>query len=135
MTEYTDQITIAMEPRLLFEYLSDVENVSRYMPRVTAAHAIGDQAVEVHARPRLADGTEVDVTGTAWVRTNDPGRTLSWGSVGGRHNYRGTFDVDPHEDGGSRLYVRITSERADGDAVRAGLREALVKIKELAEAS
>lgn len=132
MTEYTDDIRVAVPPNLLFDYLSDVENVPRYMPRVTQAHDIGDGAVEVHASPRMADGTQVDVQGRAWTRVDAPGRTMSWGSIGGRHNYKGTFDVDA-DDGGSRVYVRITSERADGDAVRAGLRDTLEKIKAITE--
>lgn len=132
MTEYTHDIRIAVPPALLFDYLCDVENVPRYMPRVTQAHAIGDGAVEVHASPRLADGSTVDVQGSAWTRIDSPGRTMSWGSIGGRNNYKGTFDVDADGDG-SRLIVRIRSERADGDAVRAGLKDTLTQIKTITE--
>lgn len=132
MTEYTDDIRIAVPPNMLFTYLSDVENVPRYMPRVTQAHEIGDGAVEVHATPRLADGSTVEVQGSAWTRIDTPGRTMSWGSIGGRHNYKGLFDVDADGDG-SRLFVRIRSERADGEAVRAGLKDTLAKIKAITE--
>ena len=132
MTEYTDDIRIAIPPNLLFDYLSDVENVPRYMPRVCEAHDIGDGAVEVHASPLMADGTTVDVQGRAWTRVDTPGRTMSWGSIGGRHNYRGSFDVDADGDG-SRLYVRINSERAQAPAVQAGLRDTLTSIKTITE--
>lgn len=132
MTEYTDDVYIAIAPNVLFDYLSDVENVPRYMPRVTHAHEIGDGAVEVHATPKLADGSTVDVQGSAWTRIDAPGRTMSWGSIGGRHGYKGLFDVDADGDG-SRLFVRIRSERADGAAVRVGLQDTLTKIKSIVE--
>ncbi len=132
MAEYTDSISIAMPPARLFDYLCDVSNLPGYMPRLTRAEEVGDGAVEVTACPRLSDGTTVEVQGTAWTRVDRPGRTFSWGSVGGRNNYKGTFDVDAEGDG-TRLYVRITSERAEGDAIRAGLHDTLAKIKSLAE--
>lgn len=132
MAEYTDSVSIAVPPGRLFDYLADVEHLPSYMPRLTTAEEIGDGAVEVTACPILGDGTQVQVTGQAWTRIDKPGRTFSWGSVGGRHAYKGTFDVDP-EGEGSRLIVRIRSERAEGDAVRAGLHDTLTKIKTLAE--
>lgn len=129
MSEFVESIRVSVGPRLLFDYLSDVENLPQYMPRLSRAVPVGDEgAVEVTATPKLPDGRHVQVEGTAWTRVDEVGRTFSWGSIGGRNNYRGTFDIDPDEDG-SQLTVRLISERADGDAVRVGLRDTLASIK------
>lgn len=132
MTEYVETVDIAVDPQRLFDYLADVGNLPSYMPRLSRAEDAGDGAVTVTATPRLADGSTVEVTGTAWTRVDTPGRTFSWGSVGGRHGYRGSFDIDAAP-GGSQLTVRITSERADADSVRAGLRDVLASVKHLTE--
>lgn len=132
MPEYTDSIDIAVAPGLLFDYLADVSNLPRYMPRLTAVEEIGDGAVEVTACPMIEPGKQVEVKGRAWTRVDKPGRMFSWGSVGGRNGYKGTFDVDP-QDSGSRLIVRITSERGDADAVRAGLQDTMSAIKRIVE--
>lgn len=134
MTEYVETVDIAVDPQRLFDYLADVGNLPHYMPRLSRAEDAGDGAVSVTATPRLADGSTVEVQGTAWTRVDTPGRTFSWGSVGGRHGYRGSFDIDAAE-GGSRLTVRITSERADADSVEAGLRDVLASIKRLTESA
>ena len=132
MTEYVESVAVAVDPQKLFDYLADVANLPSYMPRLSSAEEVGDGAVSVTATPRLADGTTVEVKGTAWTRVDTPGRTFSWGSVGGRHGYRGSFDIDAIDDG-AELTVRITSERADAEAVRAGLRDVLASIKRIAE--
>lgn len=134
MTDFVETVAVDVEPRRLFDYLADVDNLPRYMPRLTRATPVGDDgAVEVTATPKLADGRQVEVQGTAWTKVDEPGRTFSWGSQGGRHGYSGSFDIDP-ADPGSLLTVRLVSGRADADAVRAGLRDTLQSIKRLVEA-
>lgn len=132
MNEYVDSVDIDVAPRRLFDYLADVSNLPRYMPRLKQAEPVGDGAVEVLATPRLADGSLVEVRGTAWTRVDAPGRTFSWGSVGGRNGYHGSFDIDARGEG-STLIVRITSGRADAESVRSGLRDVLASIKTLTE--
>ena len=69
MNEYVDSVDIDVAPQRLFDYLADVSNLPRYMPRLKQAEPVGDGAVEVLATPRLADGSLVEVRGTAdmWV--------------------------------------------------------------------
>ncbi|WP_040159236.1 SRPBCC family protein [Mobilicoccus massiliensis] len=134
MAEYVESVDIDTDPQALFDYLADVGNLPRYMPRLQRAEEVGDGAVEVTATPRLADGTRVEVTGTAWTRVDSPGHTFSWGAVGGRHGYRGSFEIERY-DGGARLTVSIVSERADAESVRGGLRDVLGSIKRLTERS
>ncbi|WP_168582501.1 SRPBCC family protein [Gephyromycinifex aptenodytis] len=133
MPEFSKSIHVDVEPRRLFDYLSDVGNLPRYMPRLSHAEPAGDDgAVQVTAHPKLPDGRQVEVKGTAWTRVDELGRRFSWGSVGSRNNYRGTFDIDPVESG-SQLTVTIVSERADGAAVQTGLGDTLASIKNLVE--
>ncbi|MDO5629931.1 MAG: SRPBCC family protein [Mobilicoccus sp.] len=133
MAEFVESVTIACEPKRLFDYLCDVGNLPSYMPRLKAAEPIGDGAVEVVATPRLPDGSTPEVRGRAWTRVDEADRSFSWGAVGGRHGYHGSFEIDP-EGEGSRLVVRLNSERADSDAVRAGLQDVLASIRKTAEA-
>lgn len=132
MAEFVESVAIACEPKRLFDYLSDVANLPSYMPRLKRAEPIGDGAVEVVATPRLPDGSTPEVKGSAWTRVDEPDRCFSWGAVGGRHGYKGSFEIDP-EGEGSCLIVRLDSERADADAVRAGLKDVLASIKRIAE--
>ncbi|GMA41209.1 SRPBCC family protein [Mobilicoccus caccae] len=132
MSEYVESVDIDVEPERLFEFLSDVANLPSYMPRLSQAEPVGDGAVEVVATPRMPDGSTVEVRGTAWTRVDNPGRTFSWGSVGGRHGYKGSFDIDRRGEDAT-LTVRITSGRADPDGVRAGLRDVLASIKDMTE--
>lgn len=131
MADYTDTTHISCDPAALFAYLSDVSTIPAYMPRISRAQQREDGVVEVTAHPMIAPGTQVTVEGTAWTRVVDAGRTFAWGSEGGRHGYHGEFEVTP-EAQGTRLTVRITTTRADGSAVQAGLADTLAKISALA---
>lgn len=130
MAEYTESIEVQAPPDALFAYLTDVRNIPLYMPRLSAAVPAADGTVDVTAQPITASGEQVEVHGSAWVKPGDDGRTFSWGSSGGRHGYHGQFVVAEAE-GGSRLTVTVTTERAGGDSVVRGLRDTLERIRGL----
>jgi uncharacterized protein YndB with AHSA1/START domain len=132
MSDYTESIFIERPAERVFAYLSDVSTIPEYMPRLSRAEPRGDGVVEVTAHPMIAPGRQVTVEGTAWTKVGDDSRTFSWGSHGGRHDYRGEFEVEALERG-CLLTVRLHTTSADGSPVARGLADTLAKIKQVAE--
>lgn len=136
MTLHEKSITVDVPPERLFAYLSDVENLPRYVPSMTSAERIdGGDALHTTARidtsadPDDEGKGEKEVEGEAWLRVTGADRSLAWGSQG-PNDYHGELDVDAGDaDGTSTLTVRINTERAEGDAVEQGLQKTLTGIK------
>lgn len=136
MSQFEESIVIDVAPEVLFDYLCDVHNLPEYMPRMSAVQAHEDGTVTVTAQPRIADGTQVEVTGTAWIKAED-GMRMTWGALANRHDYTGEFDVEPADGSGgaaSRLFVRLQTSRTRGHPVERGLSDVLTRIKGIAEA-
>jgi len=134
MGTYEQSTQIAVPPARLYAYLAQVDNLPEYMPRITQAHTVDDgEAVDVTARIDPDGESPQTVQGQAWLRVNDEGRSLAWGSEG-PNDYSGELDVDPTDDGGSLLTVRLHTERTEGDQVDRALREVVDHVKELTEA-
>jgi hypothetical protein len=133
MGTYEQSIAVAVSPSRLYAYLADVDNLPEYMPRITQAHAVDDgDAVDVTARIHPEGEEPQIVRGEAWLRVREDGRSLEWGSQG-PNDYHGELQVDPGDDGGSTLRVRLHTERTEGDQVDAALREVVDEVKELVE--
>ena len=133
MGTYEQSIAVAVSPSRLYAYLSDVDNLPEYMPRITQAHAVDDgEAVDVTARIDPEGEEPQTVHGEAWLRVREEGRSLEWGSQG-PNDYRGELEVDAGDDGGSTLRVRLHTERTEGDQVDAALREVVDQVKTLVE--
>ena len=138
MGTYEQSIAVAVPPSRLYAYLSDVDNLPEYMPRITQAHAVDDgdavddgEAVDVTARIDPEGEEPQTVHGQAWLRVREEGRSLEWGSQG-PNDYHGELEVDAADDG-STLTVRLHTERTEGDQVDAALREVVDQVKELVE--
>lgn len=138
MGDYESSTTVDAPVDDLFEFLSKVENLPRYMDRMTHARSLPGDAVAVEARVEPGDvgtdGPDGDgartVGGEAWFRIDADRRSLSWGSEG-PNDYRGELDVVA--DGvGSRVTVRIHTERDDAPGIRSGLDGTLAAIRRLA---
>ena len=133
MGTYEQTIAVAVPPARLYEYLSDVDNLPEYMPRITQAHAVDDgEAVDVTARIDPEGEEPQTVHGEAWLRVREEGRSLEWGSQG-PNDYHGELHVDAADDAGSTLTVRLHTERTEGDQVDSALREVVDQVKTLAE--
>ena len=116
--EHTEHVAAA--PDAVFAAISDVSNLPRFVPQITAARPMdgdGDH-VEIDAR---YEGREQH--GEASFHANPAERRIEWSSAGG---YRGWMSVTPDGDG-SRLTLfletRHSSERdhdiaATLDAIR-----------------
>jgi uncharacterized protein YndB with AHSA1/START domain len=133
MGDYEHSTTVTADPDELFRYLSDVHNLPDYFAAMREAEPTGETSHggdEVHVVAEV-EGTRRE--GEAWMTRDGGQRRLSWGSEG-PNGYRGDLDVDP-ADGGSRVTVRLHTERADGPGIRAGLEQTLAEIKRRVEGS
>jgi uncharacterized protein YndB with AHSA1/START domain len=135
MGDYSKTITVAVPPERLFSYLSDVQNLPAYLPRLTSARPHDGDKVTVTAHIDPADAPEQDVTSEAWIHVVEDGKSLEWGAPG-PHDYHGRLHVAGGDAAGtSRLTVEMHTERAEGEQVDHGLDEALVGIKNAAESA
>ena len=142
MGDYERSTTVDAPVDDLFEFLSKVENLPRYMERMTEAHSVAGDEVSVEARIEPGDvGTdgrdggagddgERTVRGEAWFRIDADARRLEWGAEG-PHDYRGTLEVSATDAGGSTVTVRLhTMHEAEG--IDDGLDGTLANIQRLA---
>jgi uncharacterized protein YndB with AHSA1/START domain len=90
--EHTEHIAAA--PDAVYAAISDVANLPRFVPQMTAAHPVGDDRVAVDARYGGHDQH-----GEASFHADEADRRIEWGTGSG---YRGWMKVDPDGDG-SRL--------------------------------
>jgi uncharacterized protein YndB with AHSA1/START domain len=132
MGDYEASTTVQVDPDRLFAYLSDVEQLPAYLPRLTEAHATHDDKVDVTAVIQPEGEARREVEAEAWMEVVEPGRKLRWGSPG-PNDYRGELDVDAADGDSSVLTVRLHTEHAEGDQIDHGLDEALAGIKSAVE--
>ncbi|MCK8679401.1 MULTISPECIES: SRPBCC family protein [Streptomyces] len=135
MGDYDNSIMVAVRPERLFAYLSDVQNLPHYMPRLTSARPHGGDRVTVTAHIDPPDAPEQDVTSEAWIRVVEEGKSLEWGAPG-PHDYRGRLHVEAGDSAdSSRLSVELHTDVTEGQQVDHGLEEALSGIKQAVEAA
>lgn len=133
MGDYSRSVPVGVAPDRLFDYLSDIRNLPRYMPRLTSAEPTEGDTVRVTAQIAPEGEPEQVVENEAWMRVREAGRTLEWGSTGD-NDYRGELDVDDGSDAEtSTLTVRLHTERDEGDDIDAGLEEALNGVRDAVE--
>ena len=133
MGTYEQSIAVAVPPSRLYAYLSDVDNLPEYMPRITQAHAVDDgEAVDVTAKIDPEGEEPQTVQGEAWLRVREEGRSSS-----GARRVRTTTTASSRSTtattGASTLPVRLHTERTEGDQVDGALREVVDQVKPLTE--
>ena len=96
MPEYTDRIDVAASPDAVFRFVSDIENLPKYLPTVHQAHSRPQERVEVDGK---ANGHAYKSEG--WFKIDQPSRTMTWGSDGD-NDYSGKMAVQG-EGSGSRV--------------------------------
>ena len=99
--EHTEHV--AAPPDSVYAAISDVTNLPRFVPQVTAARAAGEGRVEVDAR---YEGHEQH--GEASFATDDAARRIEWAAASG---YRGWLQVDADGEG-SRLTLFLDTPHA-----------------------
>ncbi len=83
MAEYTDRIDVAAPADAVFQFVSDVENLPKYLPTMHHAHTQGAGRIEVDGE---ANGHAYHSDG--WFKVDQAGRSMSWGSDG-ENDYSG----------------------------------------------
>ena len=96
--EHTEHISAP--PAAVYAAISDVTNLPRYVPQMTAARSAGVDRVEVDARYHGHDKH-----GEASFHADDARRRIEWDSPSG---YRGWMEVAPDGDG-SRLTLFLNT--------------------------
>jgi len=120
--EHTQHVAAA--PDRVFAALSDVGNLPRYVPQVTAARRGDGDKVEVEAR--YEGHTQ---QGEGWFRVDESALRVEWGAAGSP--YHGWLQVSPEEEG-SRLTLYLETSR--GDAPDSEVMGTIDAIRRLVEA-
>jgi len=136
MADYERTTTIDAPADDLFEYLSKVENLPDYMDRMTSAHSLPGDEVEVEAKIEPGNagggsgdaGAERTVGGEAWFRIDADSMTLMWGSEG-PHDYHGELEVTP-DGAASRVTVRLHTMH-DAEGIEDGIEQTLANIQRI----
>ena len=115
---------VAAPPERVFAALSDVGNLPRYVPQVTAVRRGEGDAVTIEAR--YEGHTQ---QGEGWFRVDEPARRIEWGADHGA--YHGWLQISPDE-AGSRLTLFLAT--AHGDAPDSEVMGTLDAIRRLVEA-
>lgn len=129
MGEYQSTTAVSAPPDRLFDYLSEVGNLPKYMKRMKSAERSGDEAVRTVAE---APGGKT-VEGEAWFKVKQDQNRIEWGSEG-ESNYNGWLEVRP-AGGGSEVEVFISTQRVESDVVQKDVEETTGEIKRLVEGS
>ena len=87
MAEYTDRIDVAAPADAVFTFVSDIENLPKYLPTVHGAHTQGVARVEEDGK---ANGHDYHSDG--WFKVDQASRTMTWGSDG-ENDYSGKMAV------------------------------------------
>ncbi len=87
MAEYTDRIDVAAPADAVFAFVSDVENLPKYLPTVQHAHMQPGERVEVDGE---ANGHAYASDG--FFKVDAASRTMTWGSDG-ENDYSGKMTV------------------------------------------
>jgi carbon monoxide dehydrogenase subunit G len=96
--EHTEHVAAA--PDAVFAAISDVTNLPRFVPQITAAHPTDADRVEIDAR---YEGREQH--GEATFQADAGDRRIEWSAPSG---YRGWMKVEPDGDG-SRLTLYLNT--------------------------
>jgi carbon monoxide dehydrogenase subunit G len=139
MSDYEQSEIIHASPDMVFEFVSDVRNLPKYLPTVDRAEPQGPDRVSLHGK---ANGREYTSDGHFHADRN--AKRIEWGSDG-ENRYSGALQVTP-SGGGSQVTVHIVyaprpdqaaqfiAQSGDKDAaVNEGIRVALESIRNICE--
>ncbi len=142
MAHHEVSTTVDVAPNILFDYLSDLQHLPDYLPRLTGVHPTAPLPAEAQGmearRPDQPVHHEVEVTADepsgetvrseAWIDVVEENRTLRWG-VPDSSDYHGELEVDFVADGTSRLTIRLDTAHPATPEIDEELHRALDGIK------
>jgi hypothetical protein len=114
----------------LFAFLSRVDNLPKYFPRITSAEQSDDETVEVTAVIDPPGEDEQTVSSEAWFRVDDERQQIEWGSEG-PNDYQGDLEVTSEGDD-SRVSLSLHTE-SGSPGIEENLEETLATIARLVE--
>ena len=141
MAEYEHTIVVNASADTVFDYVSDVRNMPRYLPTTHQAESQGPDRVRVQGEVR---GRAYDSDG--WLRLDRTEHRMEWGSDG-ENQYSGWMEVEGDEGGSAvtvhlsfvpRRHQEVQFEQQTGDVdatIQQGLEAALRSIKSQCEGS
>lgn len=103
--EHTEHVAALAD--VVYAAISDVTNLPRFVPQMTAARRTGEERVEIDAR---YEGREQH--GEATFHADDAQRRIEWSSPSG---YNGWMSVDPDGDGSRLTLFLETRHGAERD--------------------
>ena len=111
MAEYEQSQAINAPPEEVFAWLSDVDNLPRYLPPVVGASIEGPSAEGVPGR-RLRTTLEYPGGGgtfdaEGYLAVDERERRMEWGAEAGR-DYSGWLTVGNHGEDGSEVVVHLS---------------------------
>ena len=141
--DYEETTTIQASPQEVYDFVSDVSNLPKYLPTTKSAQPQSGERVRVQGE---AEGHQYDSDG--YFRTNGANERLTWGAD--EDYYSGWLDIKDQGGEGSEVTVHITftggppagkgdppgegQERGPSDSdVQEGLVKALESIKNFVE--
>lgn len=128
MGDYQRSAKVKASPEQLFDFLSDVRNLPKYMNRMTSAEAAGPNEVRVSAN---VQGKEV--AGKAEFHVDRAAKQIRWSSEG-PNDYHGELIVSGKGDT-SEVAVKLHTTRAEGPEIDEGLKNTVDNIVRLVEKS
>jgi uncharacterized membrane protein len=130
-SEYEETLKIdGATPEEIFAFVSDVENLPRYLPTTTNAEAQGPERVRVQGE---AHGHRYD--GDGWLKADPEAMRMEWGADEG--HYGGSMEIKPDGDG-TYVTVRLSfaappsasqARRPSPEDVKDGIRKGLESIR------
>jgi len=126
MADFLASTDVAAPADLLFEYLSQVENLPNYFERMISVTDNEDGTISVSAD--LGDRV---VEAEAWFEVDTEARTLSWGSEG-PNDYSGQLHVTGTGPT-SVVEVSLHTERAGGQEIQENVEQTVAVIKLIME--
>jgi carbon monoxide dehydrogenase subunit G len=127
---YQGTRVVRADAKALFAFLSRVENLPRYFPRITSAEPTGEEEVDVTAVIEPPGEDEQTVRSEAWFRVDDERQQIEWGSEG-PNDYQGDLEVTSDGED-SRVSLTLHTE-AQHPGIQESLEETLETIARLVE--
>lgn len=123
MGDHKHTTTVRRDPATVFAYLSDAQNLPRYVEAMQRAEPVGGEDVHV-----VAEVAGHRYEGDAWMHADPDAKNIRWGADESG-SYHGELLVTGIGDEDSKVTITLHTDHDDGAGVDEGLRQTLETIK------
>ena len=99
--QFEQSMTIHAAPDAIFDFVSDVSNLPKYLPTTKHAESQGSDRVVVEG-----GGDDFHYRADGFLRPNRDNYTMEWGAD--ERYYSGQLEIKPHGDNASNVRVRLS---------------------------